>query len=101
MNKKTEDLNKRREFVEERENNLRLKLSKLNTNQLELFNQILSKIDKEEDLENNSLINTYQLKQDYLKIKNNYFDEISKEILLIANMICNLMNVKKKTKIFR
>jgi hypothetical protein len=71
-------------------------LSKLNVNQLELFNQILAKIDKEEDLENNSLINTYQLKQDYLKIKNNYFDEISKEILLIANNDLQFNECKKK-----
>ena len=86
LNTKTEELNNRQEIIEQKENQLNEKLSQLNIAQLELFNQMITKINKEEDLENNILINTSNLKYEYSKIKNNYFEQISNEILKELNL---------------
>ncbi len=86
LNTKTEELNNRQEIIEQKENQLNEKLSQLNIAQLELFNQMITKINKEEDLENNILINTSNLKHEYSKIKNNYFEQISNEILKELNL---------------
>ena len=50
LNTKTEELNNRQEIIEQKENQLNEKLSQLNIAQLELFNQMITKINKEEDL---------------------------------------------------
>ena len=98
LNTKTEELNNRQEIIEQKENQLNEKLSQLNIAQLELFNQMITKINKEEDLENNILINTSNLKYEYSKIKNNYFEQISNEILKELNLN---KEKKKKTTFFR
>ena len=79
LNTKTEDLNNRQEIIEQKENQLKEKLSQLNIAQLELFNQMITKINKE-DLENNILINTSSLKLEYSKIKNDYIEQITNNI---------------------
>ncbi len=85
LNTKTEELNNRQEIIEQKENQLNEKLSQLNIAQLELFNQMITKINKE-DLENNILINTSSLKLEYSKIKNDYIEQITNDILKELNV---------------
>ena len=85
LNTKTEDLNNRQEIIEQKENQLKEKLSQLNIAQLELFNQMITKINKE-DLENNILINTSSLKLEYSKIKNDNIEQITNNILKELNV---------------
>lgn len=80
LDNKTKSLNQRREQIEERESNLNQKICQLTPSQLELFNQIMSKIDQNEKNIDERLINTSNIKIEYEKMKNIYFNEISEEI---------------------
>lgn len=80
LENKTKSLNQRREQIEERESNLNQKICQLTPSQLELFNQIMSKIDQNEKNIDERLINTSNIKIEYEKMKNIYFNEISEEI---------------------
>lgn len=93
LDSKAASLNKRREQVEERETELNKKISLLSTSQLELFNQIMSKIDQNDKNIDEKLTDTSNIKIEYEKMKNIYFNEISDEIKKI-----NLNEEKKRTR---
>lgn len=93
LDNKAVTLNKRREQVEERENELNKKISLLSSSQLELFNQIMSKIDQNEKNIDEKLTDTSNIKIEYEKMKNIYFNEISDEIKKM-----NLNEEKKRTR---
>ena len=77
LDTKANSLNQHREMVNAKENEINEKISQLNNSQLELFNQIMSKIDND-DIEN--YIDTANINAEYEKMKNIYFNEIAEEI---------------------
>lgn len=83
LDKKALTLNQRRELVEEKEEQLNKQISMLTPFQLELFNQIMSKIDQEDRNIDESIIDTSTVRIEYEKMKNIHFNEIADEIKLM------------------
>ena len=83
LDKKALTLNKRRELVEEKEEQLNKQISMLTPSQLELFNQIMSKIDQDDKNIDESIIDTSTVRIEYEKMKNIHFNEIADEIKLM------------------
>ena len=83
LDKKALTLNKRRELVEEKEEQLNKQISMLTPSQLELFNQIMSKIDQDDRNIDDSIIDTSSVRIEYEKMKNIHFNEIADEIKLM------------------
>lgn len=83
LDKKAHTLNKRRELVEEKEEQLNKQISMLTPSQLELFNQIMSKIDQDDKNIDDSIIDTSSVRIEYEKMKNIHFNEIADEIKLM------------------
>lgn len=83
LDKKVLTLNKRRELVEEKEEQLNKQISMLTPSQLELFNQIMSKIDQDDKNIDDSIIDTSSVRIEYEKMKNIHFNEIADEIKLM------------------
>ena len=65
LDKKAHTLNKRRELVEEKEEQLNKQISMLTPSQLELFNQIMSKIDQDDKNIDDSIIDTSSVRIEY------------------------------------